>query len=205
MTQNQKNNDWLLVSVSTAGGSASLRVYVWRFLRKLGATYLQQSVCVLPALPEVQKEVTRFAAKVRREGGSCRVLNFQITDDTERQQLIAEFNEARDVEYAEVLERTPSLLEELAMERERGNITYAEVEESEADLERFRSWIAKIKKRDYFTAPKGEEAHQAVAHCEQELASFEKTAFETENDKLKLIQASGVQEVLETMQKDMKL
>src|SRR6185369_9984159 len=35
---------FLLVSVSTAGGGASLRVQVWRKLRSLGAVYLHQSV-----------------------------------------------------------------------------------------------------------------------------------------------------------------
>ena len=38
-----------MVSVSTAGAAASLRVQVWRKLRSLGALYLQQSVCLLPA------------------------------------------------------------------------------------------------------------------------------------------------------------
>jgi len=31
------STDWLLVSVSTAGASAALRVQVWRKLRSLGA------------------------------------------------------------------------------------------------------------------------------------------------------------------------
>ena len=49
-------------------------------------------------------------------------------------------------------ERLPELERELAHERARGRTTYAEAEESEADLERFRSWLAKIAARDYFAA-----------------------------------------------------
>ena len=74
-------------------------------------------------------------------------------DPVEHQQLIGEFNAARDAEYAEVLERLPAFRQELDLERARGRVTYAEVEESEADLERFRSWLAKIGARDYFAAP----------------------------------------------------
>jgi hypothetical protein len=177
---NEQRHSWLLVTVSTAGASDSLRVYVWRRLHLLGAVYLQQSVCVLPALPDVRKEVSRFADRVRRDGGTVRVLGIQLTDDGEQQRLITEFNQARDNEYREVLERLPSFTQELDMERQRGRMTYAEVEESEADLERFRSWVAKIAKRDYFQAPQGNEARQAVERCAQALADFEAAAFAVE-------------------------
>lgn len=176
----QAQDGWLLVSVSTAGGPASLRVYAWRRLRLLGAVYLQKSVAVLPARPPVQKEINRFADRVRRDGGTVRVFGFEVTDETERQRLVTEFNNARDIEYAEVLDRAPSLLDELATEYERGQVTYAEVEESEADLERFRSWLRKIIRRDYFGAAKGEEARQAVERCAQVLAAFEEAAFAAE-------------------------
>src|SRR5262249_43438803 len=133
---NQQLNTWLLITVSTAGASDSLRVYVWRRLRLLGVVYLQQSVCLLPALPDVRQEIRRVADRVRRDGGTVRVLGIQLTDDAERERLISDFNQARDSEYREVLERLPSFLQELDMERQRGRTTYAEVEESEADLER---------------------------------------------------------------------
>src|SRR6266545_2483165 len=73
-----------------------------------------------------------------------------------------------------------SLLEELETERARGRTTYAEVEESEADLERFRSWLSKIAARDYFGAPNAAEAHAAVERCAAELAAFEQAALAAE-------------------------
>lgn len=60
-----------------------------------------------------------------------------------------EFNDARNSEYHELSDRVPSFLEELAMDSKRGCTTYAEAEESEADLERFRSWLGKVARRDY--------------------------------------------------------
>jgi hypothetical protein len=171
---------WLLVSVSTAGAPAALRVQVWRKLRSLGALYLQQSVCLLPARDEVVREVRRLADRVRRQGGSCRLLHVGIADEVERAQVVAELNAARDQEYAEVLERLPELVAELDNERARGRTTYAEVEESEADLERYRSWLAKIAARDYFGAPRGEEARAAVTAAAAELAAFEQAALSVE-------------------------
>jgi len=151
-------------------------VHVWRKLRSLGALYLQQSVCLLPARQKIKREVALLIARVRAEGGTARSMTIIVTDQVERDALIAEFNAARDQEYAEVLERTPTMLEEIAQETERGRASYAEVEESEADLERFRTWLSKIEQRDYFNAPGAAAAQAAVERCAEALQAFERTA-----------------------------
>jgi hypothetical protein len=161
-----REQGWLVISVSTAGAPDSLRVQVWRKLRSLGALYLQHSVCLLPVRPD----------RVRHQGGTVRVLPMAFTDPAEEQAVIAELNAARDAEYAEVLGRLPELRRELADEQARGNATYAEVEESEADLQRFRSWMDKIAVRDYFTSPTGQDARDAVQRAVAELAAFEEAA-----------------------------
>jgi hypothetical protein len=107
-------------------------------------------------------------------------LRVTFPDPAEQQQVIGEFNAARDAEYAEVLERIPEFLAELVRERARGRTTYAEVEESEADLHRFQSWLAKIAARDYFDAPGATEAQAAVERCATELAAFEEAALAAE-------------------------
>ncbi|MFU8853562.1 Chromate resistance protein ChrB [Micromonospora sp. SL1-18] len=169
-----------MVAASTAGGSASLRMQVWRKLRSLGAVYVQQSVCLLPARDQVLRELRRLVARVRAEGGTARMLTVDLPEQAEYDDLVAEFNAARDVEYAEVVERTPAFLAEIEMETKRGRATYAEVEESEADLDRFKTWLGKITARDYFGAPGGEPARAAVAECEQALAAFEQAALSAE-------------------------
>ncbi|MGW0231990.1 Chromate resistance protein ChrB [Actinopolymorpha singaporensis] len=172
---------WLLVSVST-GKIASLRVHVWRNLRKLGAVYLQQSVCLLPDLPHVANAVARLDARVRAQGGHSRVLRLQLTDPTEHAALVEEQRAGRDEEYAEVLQRVPQFLTEIETETARGKATYTEVEESEADLERFERWLAAIQARDYFDAPAGAKARAAVEQCRQALADFETAALHADTE-----------------------
>ena len=180
MTSHTDDEAWILISVSTAGAAGALRVQVWRKLRSLGALYLQQSVCLLPEREETTRQVRRLLDRVHQHGGSARSLRVTFPDPAEHQQVIGEFNAARDAEYAEVLERLPAFGEELKLERARGRATYAEVEESEADLERFRSWLAKITARDYFAAPAGPAAHAAVQDAAADLAAFEQAALATE-------------------------
>jgi hypothetical protein len=99
-----------------------------------------------------------------------------FADPADEHAVVEELNAARDAEYAEVLERLPALRQELAAETARGRLTYAEVEESEADLDRFRTWLAKIAARDYFSAPGGQAAREAVDDAAAELAAFEEAA-----------------------------
>jgi hypothetical protein len=175
-----EDQDWLIISVSTAGAAGTLRVQVWRKLRSLGAIYLQQSVCLLPARDDVLRQVRRLIDRIQHQGGTARVLRMSFSDPVDEQSIVDEFNAARDAEYGEILERIPALHQELAHERARGRATYAEVEESEADLERFRGWLAKIAARDYFAAPGGPAARAAVDEAAADLAAFEEAALHAE-------------------------
>src|SRR5919204_4429769 len=103
---------WLLVTASSAGATDSLRVAIWRKLRSLGALYLHQSVCVLPARPDVEREIRRLVDRVRANGGAARVLRVTFESGNEQAQLVAELQAARDDEYGEVLERVPAFLNE---------------------------------------------------------------------------------------------
>ena len=105
-----------------------------------GGAVSAQSVCLLPDRKPVRHQVQRLLASVRA-GRHGRSLTVTVDDEAEYAGLVAEFNAERDAEYAEVVERAPQLLAELETETARGRATYAEVEESEADLERFDSGL----------------------------------------------------------------
>lgn len=169
----------MLVSVTSAGAGA-LRMHVWRKLRSLGALYLQQSVCLLPTRPAVMQEVSRLVDRVRRQGGTARMLQMELTDAGEQAAVIGDLNAARNLEYAELMERIPTLRQELADERAKGRATYAEVEESEADLYRFQVWLTKIAARDYFEASSGRVARAAVDAAAADFAAFEQAALAAE-------------------------
>jgi Protein ChrB, N-terminal len=175
--------DWLLITVSTPpGGTSTLRVYAWRKLRSLGAHYLQQSVCLLPATPRTTRAVARLVTRLRAEGGQGEMLRIHLTDAKQEAAVIDAIQRERTDEYREVVERTRQFHEELRLERRRGRATYTELEESDADLARHQKWLAAIRARDYFDAPGAHEAAAAVAACEEALARFESEALSAELD-----------------------
>ena len=176
-------HDWLLITVSTpGGGSSTLRVYAWRNLRRLGAHYLQQSVCVLPATPKTTRATTRLVTRLRAEGGRGEMLRLQLTDARQEAAVIDAMQRERADEYRELVDSTQQFREELEQERRRGRATYTELEESDVDLARHQKWLAAIRARDYFDSPGGEEAAAAVASCEEALARFESEALSAELD-----------------------
>jgi hypothetical protein len=175
--------DWLLITVSTPpGGNSTLRVYAWRNLRSLGAHYLQQSVCLLPATPKTTRAVARLVSRLRADGGQGQMLRIRLTDTKQEAAVIDAIQRERTDEYREVVERTRQFHEELQLERRRGRATYTELEESDADLARHQKWLAAIRARDYFDAPGRQEAAAAVASCEEALARFESEALSAELD-----------------------
>jgi hypothetical protein len=176
-------HDWLLITVSTpGGGSSTLRVYAWRNLRRLGAHYLQQSVCVLPATAKTTRAVTRVVTRLCAEGRHGQMLRIKLTDAGQETAIINAIQREREDEYRELVESTQKFCEEIAHERRRGRATYTELEESDVDLVRHQKWLAAIRARDYFDAPGGKEAAAAVASCEEALAQFEGEALSAELD-----------------------
>jgi hypothetical protein len=174
---------WLLITVSTpSGGSSTLRVYAWRNLRGLGAHYLQQSVCLLPATAKTTRTTARVVARLRAQGGHGEALRIQLTDAKQEAAVLDAMQRERTDEYREVVERTRQFHDELQLERRRGRAMYTELEESDADLARHQKWLAAIQARDYFAAPGREEAAAAVAACEEALARFESEALAAELD-----------------------
>lgn len=167
---------WLMVTISTAGAPAALRVTVWRKLKELGALYLQQSACLLPAKASTLRAVAQLAARVIRDGGTARVLTISFPEREQEQEIIRELQKARSGEYTEVLKRFPAFFAELETETARGRTTFEEVEESEADLARFRTWLRKIAARDYFPAPLGTQARSELRRAEEAMARFAEAA-----------------------------
>jgi hypothetical protein len=177
------SRDWLLITASTPpGGTSTLRVYAWRNLRSLGAHYLQQSVCLLPATPKTTRAAARLVSRLRAEGGRGEMLRIRLTDSKQEAAVIDAIQRERTDEYRELVESTQQFHDELQNERSRGRTTYPELEESDADLARYQKWLAAIRTRDYFDAAGGPEATAAVASCEEALARFESEALSAELD-----------------------
>jgi len=163
---------WFLIIYKVPQDPPGRRTYVWRQLKQLGAVYLQQAAAILPSQPEVHAALEALAAYIRATEGEVSLLTTTSPTADWEQELIARFNQARDEEYAEVVENVEHFELELQRESQKGKFSFAELEDSEADWEKVERWLPRIEARDFFHAPGHAAALEAVEHGRAALEQF---------------------------------
>jgi hypothetical protein len=167
---------WLLICYRAPKQPSTARVATWRRLHRLGALYVGPSTCLVPLGLADEQALATVAEGLTAAGGNIDIFHIEAFDSEAQQVLLARFNDDRDAEYVEVVERAQALLDELDRETQRAKFTFAEVEENEADLTKLRRWLDAIGQRDHYGAPGRSRAAQLVEAAEQALRVFtEKT------------------------------
>ena len=172
-SQRRGSGGWLVLVYRVAPEPSSSRVAVWRDLKRIGAHYLQQCVCVVPRRPDLREAVDGVRDKIARLGGSSNLFEAPSLSADEEDALIAGFKELVTRQYAEIVEECDTkFVKEIEFENFRENYTFAEAEEIEQDLEKIRRWHARVRERDWFDAPGREEAEVRIARCAELLEGF---------------------------------
>src|SRR5690349_5662365 len=136
--------EWLLIIYKVPSEPASKRVTIWRDLKRTGAVYLQQCVCILPRITMVAEEVERIRSKIEDSGGEYMCLDIPKLRPEDEQRIINAFLDARNKEYQEIIEECETkFVKEIEFERFRQNYTFEETEEISQDLEKIRRWFAR--------------------------------------------------------------
>ena len=96
------------------------------------------------------------------------------------QEILAQFQAARDDEYEEIVDKCEDFLRQVQKEYDANHFTYAELEENEVDLVKLRNWFAKVAERDAFGASGRAAAERALEACEQSLEGYAARVFAEE-------------------------
>jgi hypothetical protein len=168
----QVDAPWLLLIYSVPAEPTRKRASVWREVKKIGAVYLRDGVCVLPERPATVAAARAIAARVEAFDGQATLVTGASLDPTRAGAVVAEFKAARAAEYAEIAREAQSLLHHIARETEHRDFSYAELEELEADLTKLRRWTDQVKARDYFPGESNTRADVLLEDCDQALATF---------------------------------
>ena len=174
---------WHLFVYHLPTKSSSMRVAVWRELRRIGALPLQQAVVALPEEGGLSDQLDAIADRVRNQGGV--VYRFALTEMSAEDcaRLQGEWNALRTQEYEEIVEECETKFErEIEFEIFRGNLTAAEAEEIEADLEKIKTWYERVRARDVFAVKGRERAETAIAKCERLLEDFVQRVYDAETE-----------------------
>jgi DNA-binding transcriptional regulator PaaX len=171
---------WLLLIYRIPSEPTRLRAAVWRRLKGLGAIYLQNSAAALPASPAAERALRKLRHEILTMPGTAVLLSCSaLAGEAE---VRAQFQAARDDEYAEIVDKCQDFMGELAKEYRGEHFTYAELEENEEDLAKLRNWFAKITDRDVFGAPGRAATEEAIATCERALEEYAARVYAEEPD-----------------------
>jgi len=175
--------EWILVVYRVPTEPASRRVTIWRDLKRLGALYLQQCVCILPRRDPVQEELSRIIAKIPTLGGEYTRFDIPQLPAADEAKIITAFRTLRDKEYAEIVEECETkFVKEIEFEHFRQNYTFEEAEEIGQDLEKIRRWYGRVVERDWFAAPGRAAVEDRIARCQELLNDFEQTVYRRNGD-----------------------
>src|SRR3954452_3001893 len=178
-----EEREWLLLVYRVPTEPASRRVAVWRDLKRLGALYLQQCVCILPRLGPVQDELERISAKIPTLGGEFTRFDIPKLPPADEAKIITSFRTLRNKEYGEIVEECETkFVKEIEFEHFRQNYTFEEAEEIEQDLEKIRRWFARIVERDWFGADRRGEVEVWIEKCAELLSGFEQEVYRRTGD-----------------------
>jgi hypothetical protein len=155
------------------------RVAVWRSLKKAGAVYLQDSVCVLPDTELLRAELDGVLARIDESKGSYHLLPLHDLPAEEEAKLVQLFRAQTAKHYEEIVENCEvNFVKEIEFETFRENYTYEEAEEIRMEFEKICTWFDRVRERDWFAAPNQAEARKWLRRCESLLEKFEAKVFE---------------------------
>jgi hypothetical protein len=155
------------------------RVAVWRSLKKTGAVYLQDSVCVVPDTTALRRELATVLERIDEGKGRYHMLPLRKLPEDEEEKLVGLFVEQASQHYKEIIENCEvNFVKEIEFENFRKNFTYEEAEEIRMEYEKIGTWFDRVRGRDWFDAPNRDEASTWLRRCEAMLEEFEAKVFE---------------------------
>jgi hypothetical protein len=174
----RSRHSYLLLIYQVPTQPSAARVAVWRELKRLGALYLQQSVCVMPNTVAYRGKLEAVTERIAGLGGIYHLLPLRQVPEDEDAKIVDGFRAQSTLGYDEIIENCEvNFTKEIEFETYRQNFTYAEAEEIRQDLEKIRRWYDRVLERDWFDAPRREDAAAWIIRCERLLEEFEEKVF----------------------------
>ena len=172
------SSTWLLLIYSVPAQPTRKRATVWREIKKLGAVYLRDGVCVLPEQPGALSSLQGLATRIEEMDGHAYVVEGGQIDVARADALTQQFLAARAEEYAEINREANQFLSHVARETEHREFTYPELEELDQDLSKLKRWTDQVRERDYFGEASYAEVQTLLERCERAPETFLEQASE---------------------------
>ena len=165
---------WLILIHQIPAKPAYLRVKIGRRLRQIGAVPIKASVYTLPNRSSAAERFHWIAEEIRDGGGTALICEAQFLHGISRRDVEALFQEARDADYEEIVEKAREILSRVRSDSASGNQRDEPEKErvwraAGADLSRLQRRLDEVGGIDFFAAPSRDAALEALASLQAAL------------------------------------
>ena len=164
--------EWLILNFTLPKEQSTVRVSVWRKLKRCGSVSIGQSMWVLPLTDEHIRTFSEISKEITENAGSAFIATAEFLKIGSTVDVVGVFNKIRDDEYVEFLDKCEDYFHEINRETERRNFTFAELEENEEEYSKLVEWLRKISGRDFFNANLKNKAKTELEKCKLLLNNF---------------------------------
>ena len=147
------SENWLLLLYRLPTQHSSVRVSLWRQLKKSGALPFTTSASLLPDSTDHYERFHWFAQQVRDAGGEATLIRVTDVEGVSHADLVRQFNEARAKDY-DVL--TADLTKLIAANKRKADESFP------TDLEKLVRQFEEIRKVDFFGCPRAQDAQMLL-------------------------------------------
>ncbi len=167
----------MLLIYTVPAAPSRKRAFIWREVKKVGAVYLRDGVCALPARGGALERLRALAAKVEEFDGQATLVEAARLDAHRAEAIVAQARADRAAEYAEIAREADGLLDHVRRETAHRAFTSRELGELEGDLAKLRRWAGQVRARDYFGGAEAARVEERLGRCDEALgASLEEAA-----------------------------
>jgi hypothetical protein len=160
---NASEGRWLLLIHQIPPKPNYFRVKIWRRLQRLGAVAVKNSVYVLPKSEQTQEDFQWLLREIVEGKGEASICEANFVDGLSNEQVEAQFQAARDLEYGEIASDGRKLA---ALVPRRKAIDTALRAEVGGEVAKLRRKLAAIVAVDFFGAPGRDAAEGIVGDLE---------------------------------------
>jgi len=179
-----KKQEWIALNVTLPKNPSRVRVGVWRKLKQAGAVSIGQSMWILPFSDDHLNIFNDIGNYAEENKGKYSIMKTDFLKTEGDKEIDDYFNDERNKEYEEFLDKCGYFLYEINKETEKNNFSFAELEENEQELEKLEEWLNKIILRDFFESSLKNKSQETLLKCKEIFEVFANKIYEL-NDIIK--------------------
>lgn len=160
--------NWVVFIYKVPSKPTKYRAYLWREIKRLGAIYLQDGVCILPDQDDVHLFIGSLAEKVIEFGGHEYSFLSTTFSKEKNENLVNQFNSVRNEEYRELISWVQRI-EEYFQDEEEWEFSDSQVHKVRDEFKKLLRQFQIIEARDYFEAETGRQLRIMINQCRKRL------------------------------------